>query len=831
MEETNSLLLVCNAHLDPVWLWEWEEGCAQALATFRTAAELCQEFDGFVFNHNEALLYKWIEIYDKDLFQKIKFLVKKKKWHIMGGWYLQPDCNLPSGESLVRQILVGNQYFRNTFNVQPHTAVNLDPFGHTRGLVQILKKSGYDSYLFCRPDPETMDLPNDDFLWIGYDGSQIKAHRTPYHYNSKKGKAAQRIKEWLKQNQSKKWGLLLWGVGNHGGGPSREDLAQIKKLSKDSFQRTIKHSTPEDYFEQIKEENLLRYEKDLNPWAVGCYTSMSRIKQKHRKLENQYYLTETMVSHAHINGLMSYPREQLAEALEDLLFCEFHDILPGSCTAEVEESSLQRMGHGLEILSRLKNRAFFALLSGQRKAAPNEFPIIVYNPHPFPFEDIFWCEFQPEEPNQDPSEYWIPELRDNQGRLVPCQLEKESSNISNDHRKKICFRARLSPQETNRFHCTLKTEKPTQNRVRPIKSEFKFKSEKAEGILNSQTGLIDRFRFSGIDFLKPGSFSLKIMADDPDPWGMKVESFRQCIGEFALMSQEQSAVFSATGSSRFPPLRIIEQGPIRTVVEALFQYHHSSACVRYKFSQKESALELEIKLFWNEKDKMVKLSIPSAFKNSTCLGQVPYGLETFSHSEREHAVQKWAGILSEDKQHLLTVINNGLHGFDFKSGELRLSLLRSPAYAAHPVNGMPLVPQDRFEDRMDQGKHTFRFWINIGTAEQRLSSISRESTIKNQAPFILCCFPPGKGTLPNQGVVLEGDPVELKSMKMAEEENWMILRLFEPTGEQKSVKLTVPVIKKHFQLSLSPFEIKTIAIDLCSKQLFFTNLLEQKNDP
>jgi alpha-mannosidase len=107
-----TLYLVCNAHLDPVWLWEWEEGAAEALSTFRTAAQLCEEFEEFVFTHNEALLYQWIEEYEPDLFARIQVLVKKKRWHILGGWYVQPDCNLPSGESFVRQILVGKRYFK-----------------------------------------------------------------------------------------------------------------------------------------------------------------------------------------------------------------------------------------------------------------------------------------------------------------------------------------------------------------------------------------------------------------------------------------------------------------------------------------------------------------------------------------------------------------------------------------------------------------------------------------------------------------------------------------------------------------------------------------------
>ena len=209
------LHLLCNAHLDPVWLWEWEEGAAEAISTFRTAADLCEAFDGFVFNHNEAVLYQWVEEYEPQLFTRIQRLVCAGKWHIMGGWFLQPDCNMPSGESFVRQVLTGRLYFQEKFGVTPETAINFDPFGHTRGLVQILRKSGYTSYLFGRPHEENLPLPEDGFIWVGYDGSEVAAHRFIGWYNAPLGKAREKVENWLKEHGNQEIGLVLWGVGNH----------------------------------------------------------------------------------------------------------------------------------------------------------------------------------------------------------------------------------------------------------------------------------------------------------------------------------------------------------------------------------------------------------------------------------------------------------------------------------------------------------------------------------------------------------------------------------------------------------------------------------------
>ncbi|MFH2002777.1 MAG: hypothetical protein ABIK28_24110 [Planctomycetota bacterium] len=422
--------LICNAHIDPVWLWEWEEGAGVALSTFRTAADLCGEFDGFVFNHNEAILYEWIEEYEPTLFKRIQQLVKNGKWHIMGGWYLQPDCNMPSGESFVRQALLGRSYFQGRFGVEPRVAVNLDPFGHSRGLVQILAKSGYEAYLYCRPVLADSGLPADEVLWEGFDGSRIYAVLGLAHYNSSLGEARSRVEAWLKDQAHRRNSALLWGVGNHGGGASREDLRELSKLMKRADQIEICHSTPEAYLKDLKKRRnkMPVHCGGINPWAVGCYTSMARVKQRHRALESALYMTEKMAAAGAFQAGMPYPHGALLEAEKDLATCQFHDILPGSGIPQVEEAALRRLDHGLQIASLIRARAFFALTSGQKKAGINEIPVCVYNPHPFCFETTIECEMEREEPNWNDT-FMNPEIRKGKTRL-PSQVEQESSNIA-----------------------------------------------------------------------------------------------------------------------------------------------------------------------------------------------------------------------------------------------------------------------------------------------------------------------------------------------------------------------------------------------------------------
>lgn len=826
-----TLHLICNAHLDPVWLWEWEEGAGEALSTFRVAARFCEEYEEFVFNHNEAVLYKWVEMFEPELFSRIQKLVKEKKWHILGGWYLQPDCNMPSGESFIRQILRGKLYFQDKFGVEPKTAMNFDPFGHTRGLVQILKKAGYTSYLFCRPDKKHLTLPADDFIWVGYDGSKILSHRARYHYNSERGKARERVARWLEENSGQGTGMLLWGIGNHGGGPSREDLDQLRDLISEETGWEIRHSRPEDYFEVIGQsaDGLPRYAHDLNPWAVGCYTTMALVKQKHRQLENAYLFTEKMVSHVSLLGAMDYPREELQEALEDLLFCEFHDILPGSSIPQVEAYALQRMDHALEVLSRLRARAFFIFAKGEKKADVGEFPILVYNPHPYPVREIICCELQPQEPNFNTKIFWLPEVKDNGGKVVPHQLEKESSNISVDQRKKIVFQAELRPAQMNRFSCCLREVKPDVGKKKYPKTSLEFSSDRAELSISEKTGLVEKYRVSGVDFLLPGAFQTLVIEDYPDPWGMKVRAFRNVLGSFVLMSGKEAARFAGVSLPELEPIRVIEDGDVRTVVEALFKYGHSAICQRYKIPKQGSELELELRVLWQEKDLMLKLSVPTVFEDGRCRGQVACGVEQFSRDGEEMVAQKWTGVVSSDQKYALTLINSGTHGFDYARGELRPSLLRSAAYAAHPVEeGRPLVPQDRFESRIDQGERHFRFWMNGGEASERLACIDREALVKNESPMALCYFPPGTGEQALPSVMVSGDSIQVSAVKMAEQNNWLLIRLFEPTGKKRETNCIIPCLNLNFGVSLDGFEIKTMAVDLASREIFEVDLMERK---
>ena len=830
MSARRRLVLVCNSHIDPVWLWPWEEGLAAALSTFRAAADLCDEFEGFVFCHNEALLYEWVEEHEPALFARIRDLVRAGRWQVCGGWYLQADCNLPSGESLVRQVVTGLRYFLDRFGVRPRVAFNVDAFGHSRGLVQVLAKAGYTGYLFCRPDAKHMALPSNDFVWAGYDGSALLAHRAAEHYNSEGGRARAKVESWLARYPDREDGVLLWGVGNHGGGASREDLRALAVLKRETSDREIVHGSPEDYFDRlaVRGSQLPRVEHGLNPWAPGCYTSMSTVKRAHRRLEALLYATEKMLASAAVQGLTAYPHADLDAAIRALLFAEFHDVLAGSSVEEVETQALQRLGYGLDIVERLRTRAFFALLAGEPRAVQGEYPVFVCNPHPFPVTGTMTCELQPPEPNADSGSMLVPDLTLPDGTPVPVQLEKESCNIQVDQRKRIVFRTTIAPSAMTRLACRLRsaTRSPAAG-PRPVSGTCHHRGEDCEVDVDGLTGVITGYRSRGQSFVDRGAFLPLVMRDSADPWGMKVRGFRDVLGAFSPMPPRDVATLAGVAASELAPVRVIEDGPVRTVIEAVFAHGRSTLRLRYALPTRGTEIEVEARVLWAETDAMLKLAVPTALAGMHVLSQSVFGVERPAGEEEELVGHRWLACVSADHAWALTVITDATWGFDVAGSEVRLSCLRSPAYAGHPVDDVtPIVRQDRVEPRVDRGEHVFRFWVNAGPAADRLAAIDREATVHSEAPMVLVAFPSGGGTPAVPGAILSDAAVQMPAMKLSDDGLRLIVRLFEPTGSARSTRLAIPALRVETDVRMAPFEIKTLAIDLATGAVGETDLLE-----
>ncbi len=810
------LYLLCNAHLDPVWLWEWQEGAAEAISTFRTAADLCEEFDGFIFNHNEAVLYEWIQEYAPDLFSRIQRLVSEGRWQIMGGWFLQPDCNMPSGESFIRQMRYGLRYFEKHFGVRPRIAINFDPFGHSRGLVQLLVKAGYEGYLFGRPGQEDCALPDADFIWEGLDGSRIPAHRFMEWYNSQLGKARQKAETFLEKHAGREIALMLWGVGNHGGGPSRKDLQDLTALMQETSEVEIRHGTAEAYFDARSVLGIPRevVARSLNPWAVGCYISQARIKQAHRRLEQLLYAVEKTGAAAAMAGVASPRPEMLAGAERDLLLSEFHDILPGSSIQPVEEWVLRMTGHGIDLLEREQARLFFALSSRQPRAQEGTIPVMVWNPHPWPVEGVFEVEFNLADANWDDA-FSVPVLEQD-GVEIPSQCEKEHCNIPLDWRKRLVFQATLPPMQISRFDARVRERKPGLSRTPvPVTQPLKLQCGRLSMTVDPESGTISEMNLSGKPVLGNGGLALQVLADDEDPWGMTRHGWTEPRGQFTPLAPGEAAWFSGKEGTEIAPVRVVEDGPVRVVLEILSGWGHSRAVTRVSVPRTGSCVDVNVRLYWMEKDAMVKLVLPMAIEDGVHWGQVVFGRERFEGEPMERVHQQWTAVESPSVGLTLACLNNGVYGCDFVDNKLRVSMLRSPAYSGHPINDREITPPGRFTPRIDQGERQFSFRIVAGETEQLMPRLDRLALEMNQPPMVLSFFPAGDGGEPLPAMLtLDGDPsVVLSSLRVSDtEEGTWIARLYESAGSAASTRIIAPALGIDTQLSFTPFEVKTFSL-------------------
>lgn len=233
----DNLYLIGNAHLDPVWLWTKEEGYAEVLSTFRAAAERIREYKDFIFTSSSAVYYKWVEEADPELFFEIKRYIEEGRWSIVGGEWVQADCNLPSGESICRQFLYAQRYFLSKFGKIATTGYNVDSFGHNGNMPQILAGSGIKNYVFSRPANFENDSPN-LFRWRAKDGSEVFAYRIPFGYasNSQEDLKKKISKCEELSGKNKRPEMVFYGVGNHGGGPTIDMLDYIEeKREKEKF--------------------------------------------------------------------------------------------------------------------------------------------------------------------------------------------------------------------------------------------------------------------------------------------------------------------------------------------------------------------------------------------------------------------------------------------------------------------------------------------------------------------------------------------------------------------------------------------------------------------
>lgn len=481
---------------------------------------------------------------------------------------------------------------------------------------------------------------------------------------------------------------------------------------------------------------------------------------------------------------------------------------------------MRMLDHALEILSRIRARAFFALSAGQAKAPSDKIPIFAYNPYPYPISGDFVAEFMLWDQNWK-NEFLLPQIFDENGRLLCSQCEKENSTIPLEWRKRVVFSATLEPMKLNRFECGFKSipKKPIPT-LTCTETHYVFDRPHIHVEINRSTGLVDIYAKGGVNYVRPGAFALEVFDDNFDPWYMEQTSWKNKIDEFKLLSPEQAQILCHTNAP-IDGVHVIESGDVRTVVEAVFGYNSSRAVVKYILSEAHG-LKIDIRIIWDEKQKLIKLNIPAAFDSTECIGEQAYGRETLKTALEENVSQKYIAICSKDKAILAE--NNGIYGssFDDADNSLKLTLMRSASYTAHPLGDRVVMPQDRYMPYIEQGERDFGFAFEIGSREEILDKASRNAQHFNMAPMLLSFYPTGTGEKPISPVRLSGGVINLTAFKKAECGNGYIIRLFNPTDKEQTAELEVCGAKA--EIKFGKYEIKSYRYD--GGKITETTLLE-----
>lgn len=730
--------LIGGAHLDPVWLWRWAEGYQEARATFTSAADRMDEYPDFVFTCNQVVLLAWVEQSDPDLFERIRARVAQGRWVLTGGWWVEPDCNLPMGESLVRQGLYGQRFLRSRFGAIATVGLNADPFGHTATIPMILRGQGMDSYCFLRPSRAEGGPPDSLFRWCAPDGSEVLAYRIPHEYLSGADDVEPQLRGSLDlvQLPDDSDAMVFYGVGNHGGGPTRANLDSIARHHAAGTFGPLTLSSPRRYFDAVagRAAELPVWRGPLLHHARGCYSAYSPIKAWMRRAEHAVLAAERWAVVAHLAAGAPHPTAELDRAWMSVLFNQFHDILPGSAIADAYLDARDQLGEAASIADRItvasQNRLArtvpIPLLEGT-------LPVLVFNPHPWPVHSVVEFSYTG---MQGP-----PAVCDADGHEVPAQQIPAPSLTADPFRGAVCFTADVPALGYRLYRLHPAPAAQPAPAGEPVAPAQPVGSTAATGLSVTETSLQNDLvrleldprtgdpvsllhKDSGLDLLADAAgvtggsgpaggsgeriAQTLISPDDSDTWGHDVVSYR---GEGESLGD--------------PTFSILERGPVRAGVRV----HRSSDGVDmiqdYLLHADGDSIQVQAQLDWQRPMHLLKLLFPTPVSDPHATVDIPFGTTSLPMDGSEHPAQSWVAITGSAGRRSagLAVILDGKHAVDATAPAVQpartttpvpgtptasVTVVRSPPFAWHFPRS--LGDDDR-PDYQDLGRQRFRYQL------------------------------------------------------------------------------------------------------------------------
>jgi alpha-mannosidase len=779
-----TLYMIGNAHIDPVWLWQWQEGYHEVRATFRSALDRLSEYDDFVFVSSSAAFYDWVERSDPAMFAEIKACIAEGRWRVVGGWWIQPDCNIPGGESFVRQALYGQRYFRAKFGITATTGYNVDSFGHNAMLPQILRKAGLRHYVFLRPMPHEKDLPGRLFWWEADDGSRVLAFRIPFAYETWGQDLEPHIRRCADELKAPfDAGLCFYGVGDHGGGPTRENIESIQRLSDLPDVPRLVFSDPDTFFAHVERQDwpIPVVHDELQHHASGCYAAHSGVKRWNREAENRLMTAEKWSAvAARVTG---QPYPDLTRAWKSVLFNQFHDILAGTSIEIAYEDARNGYSEALAIAERALNDAVQALLwridiaheEGVR-------PLVVFNPHG-------WRS----RVNVETQVRSLPEfftLLDDQDR--PVAVQRVQSWATAPGQQRLCFVADVPPLGYRTYRIVLAaaaTVAETDLRTTPTTLEngrLRLTLDPASGTISS---LYDKRH--GVEVFQ-GPAARAVVIDDPsDTWSHGVFRFQDEIGTFKAAR-----------------VQLVEHGPVRATLRVTSVYGDSTLVQDFTLYADLDLIEVRVMVDWHEQHKMLKLRFPVNQDATRTTYEIPYGHIMRDNTGDEEPGQGWLDVSGATVG--LSLLNDGKYSFDVNGRDIGLTVLRSPVYAHHlPTQLDP----DQTYAYIDQGVQRFTYVLLPHAGGWESAGTVRRAAELNQRPVILLAAS-HPGPLPQSDSYLDVEPenIVVSVVKQAEDGGDLIVRAYETARVATAAKIRLPRWNRTIRVAFGPCEIKTFRV-------------------
>jgi alpha-mannosidase len=785
---------VGNSHIDMAWLWPWTETVEVVRNTFQSVLDLMREYPDFKFTMSSARTYEWMQEKYPDMFEQIKQRVREGRWEVIGGMWVEPDLNMPDGESLVRQILIGKRYFQKNFGADIKIGWNPDSFGYNWQLPQIYKKSGIDYFVTSKLlwATDYTKFPYRLFWWEAPDGSRLLTY-FPHEYANDFN--AHQIAKDLSVYAPLIYGgnvsdspqmLYLYGIGDHGGGPTRTMLDQANRLrDPNTVFPKVDFSTGKQFFADLNQElpdlKIPTWKDELYfEYHRGVYTSQADTKQRIRHDEELMLDAEKYASLASLFG-RPYAQDQFELAWKNLLFDHFHDVMPGSGIA-VNYLDAKR---NLEDVARSANEITNAALDevvAHINTQGDGVPVVVFNSLSWPRTEVI------EAGVQLPGQTKQVEVVDAAGQRLESQLFAMDS-ATNRARLLILANTPALGYNTYFVRSTVTpTNSPDVHNGRLMQvvraSGNAMENDAIRVTVDPQTGCIT----SLVDLRNQTETLASPETGTGGPTtfacGNLLQAFYDKPKQWDAWNIDSDFEKQHWDLDKADEVKLVESGPLRAIIRVKKHFQTSTFVQDITLYAGLPRVDVKMQVEWHEKHILLKAAFPLSVHNDKATFEIPYGSierPTTRNTQAEQAkfevpAQRWADL--SDTKHGFSLLNDSKYGYDVKANVLRLSLLRSPEWP---------------DPHADEGHHEFTYSLYPHAGSWRDARTVRRGYELNYK-LLAMSSQKHEGTLPSQHSFLQVEPdnVVLTAIKKSEDDSSLVFRFYEWAGKEADVRLRLP---------------------------------------